>query len=170
MWLFRPSEHCLFFSDDWFEVSHVYVYSEKWTFSLIYLLRSVKSGGRILSEFSVRFSKTISLRGHMPRFTLKLTVFKCSSSLTTLKSEELEPLSSLLVFPRRSIWEVICVRFTLKMNISSIYLLRNPIVDCVKTLRTVLIFPRLINLKSDMPRFTLKMNALPVYQPGGYMP
>ena len=56
---------------------------------------------------SARFSKTIDLRGHMPRFTLKMNVFPSISSKMPWMYVEI--LRTVLVFPRRSIWGVTCL-------------------------------------------------------------
>ena len=66
---------------------------------------------------SVCFSKTINLRGHMPRFTLKINVFP-------------------------------------------MYLLRNPINVCWNPHNSGR-FSQTIDLRGHMPRFTLKMNIFP---------
>ena len=53
------------------------------------------------------FSKTINLRGHMPRFTLKMNVFPSISWETPEMC--VETLRTVLIFPRWSIWGVTCL-------------------------------------------------------------
>ena len=68
----KPSEQCLFFQDDRFEGSHAWVYSENECFP-IYLLRN-PINVCWNPQSSACFSKMIDLRGHMPRFTLKMNI------------------------------------------------------------------------------------------------
>ena len=71
-YVLKPSEQGSIFRGDWFAESHAYVYSKNECFS-IYLL------GNWINvcwncQNMAQFSKKIDLRGHMPRFTLKLNV------------------------------------------------------------------------------------------------
>ena len=51
-------------------------------------------------------------------------------------------------------------RFTLKMNIFPIYLLKNPINVCSHPQNSAR-FSKTIDLRGHMPRFTLDMNVFP---------
>ena len=92
---------------------------------------------------SACFSKTIDLRGHMPRFTPKMNVFP-SISIETPKMC-VETLRTVLISPRRSIWEVICLGLVEKCMFSQ--------------LCSVFFFPETVDLRGHMPRFTPKMNV-----------
>ena len=70
----------MFFWDNQFEVLHDYVYSKNEHFP-IYLLRN-PINVNWNPQNSACLSKTVDLRGHMPRFTLKMNVFP-SISLQT---------------------------------------------------------------------------------------
>ena len=76
-----------------------------WTFP-IYLLGNCINGCWNPQNRAC-FSKMINLRGHMPRFTLKMNVFP-SNLLETLKMC-VETLRTGLIFPRQSIWGVTCL-------------------------------------------------------------
>ena len=106
---------------------------------------------------SARFSKMIHLRGHMPRFTLKMNVFPSISSKMPWMCVEI--LRTVLVFPRRLIWGVTCLGY-LKNECFPIYLLTNPINVCWNPQNSAH-FSKMIDLRCHMPRFTLKMNVFP---------
>ena len=74
-----------------------------------------------------RFSKTIDLRGHMPRFTQKMNIFPSIS----LETSEMcvETIRIELVFLRWLIWGVTCLGL-LENEYFPIYLLSNPINVC----------------------------------------
>ena len=76
----KSPEQCLFFQDNWFKGSHAYIYSENACFPIYLLKNPINVCWN--PQNSARFSETINLRGHMPRFTLKMNVFP-SISLET---------------------------------------------------------------------------------------
>ena len=151
--MLKPSQQCSFFWDEWFEGSHAYVYSKNEHFP-IYLLRNLIN---VCSDpqNSALFSEMIDLRGHMPRFTLKMNVFP-SISLEPHKCV-LKPWEQCSCF-----WDD---RFEgshayvySKNECFPIYLLRNPINVCWNPQNSAC-FSEMINLRCHMPRFTLKMNV-----------
>ena len=81
----------------------------------IYLLRNPIS---VYSDpqDSAHFSKTINLRGHMPRFILKMNVSPSISWKTPKMC--VETLRTLLVSPRQSIWGVTCLSLVEKFRFS----------------------------------------------------
>ena len=101
----KPSEEGLLLPDDQFEGSHAYIYLKNECFP-IYLL------GNCINvcwnpQNRACLSKMIDLRGHMPRFTLKMNIM-LSISLETPKMS-VETLRTGLVFPRWLIWRVTCL-------------------------------------------------------------
>ena len=100
----KPSEQGSFFWDNWFEGSHAKVYSKNEHF-LIYLMRIARNVCWN-PQNRAHFYETIDLRGHMPRFTLKMNIFPSISVETTYMC--VETLRTGLVFPRWSIWGVTC--------------------------------------------------------------
>ena len=131
---------------------------------------------------SACFSKTIDLRGHMPRFTPKMNVFPSISRETPKMC--VETLRTVLISPRQSIWGVICLglvekcmfsqlcpffpetidlrghmpRFTPKMNVFQSYLHRNPQNVCWNHQKSAR-FSETINLRGHMPRFSWKIHV-----------
>ena len=101
----KPSEEGSFLPDNQFEGSHAYVYSQNECFP-IYLL-----GICIIvcwnPQNKTRFSKMINLRGHMPRFTLKINVM-LSNSLETPKMF-VETLRTVIIFQGWLICGVTCL-------------------------------------------------------------
>ena len=101
----KPSEQGLFFWDNWFEGSHAQVYSKN-----EHVFPSISCGNTINVCWNPQnracLSKTIDLKGHMPRFTLKMNVFQCNSLETTYMC--VETLRTGLVFLRQLIWGVTC--------------------------------------------------------------
>ena len=69
----KPSEQCLFFWDDRFGGSHAWVYLKNQCFPVYLLKNPINVCWN--PQNSARLSKTIDLRGHMPRCTLKMNVF-----------------------------------------------------------------------------------------------
>ena len=131
----KSSEQGSLFPDDQFEGSHAYIYSQNECFP-IYLL------GNCINECwnpqnRACFCKTIDLRGHMPRFTLKMNVL-LSISLETPKMS-VETLRTGLIFPRWLIWGVTCLGLLSRMNVLPSISLETPKM-CVETLRTGLVF------------------------------
>ena len=102
--MLKPSEQGSFFWDNWFEVSHAKVYSKNEHF-LIYLMRIARNVCWN-PQNRAGFYETIDLRGHMPRFTLKMSIFPSISLETAYMC--VETLRTGLVFPRWSIWGVTC--------------------------------------------------------------
>ena len=90
----KPSEQCSFFWDDWFEGSHAYVYSKNEHFPIYLLWTPINVCWN--PQKRARFSKTIDLRGHMPRFSWKMNVFP-PMSMETLEMC-VETLRTVLVF------------------------------------------------------------------------
>ena len=84
-------------------------------------------------------SKTIDLRGHMPRFTLKMNVFPSIS----LESPQMcvETIRSGFIFMRRLIWGVTCWGLLEKFMFSHLSPW-NPHKCVFETIRTWLVFPR----------------------------
>ena len=103
------------------------------------------------------FSKTINLRGHMPRFTLNIT-FSPSISLETQKCV-LKP-SEQCSFFWDDRFEGHMPRFTLKMNVFPSISLETPTNVCWNPHNRDH-FSQTIDLRGHMPRFTLKMNIFP---------
>ena len=93
---------------------------------------------------SACFSKTIDLRGHMPRFTQKMDVFP-SISIETPKMC-VETLRTVLISPGWSIWGVICLGLVEK---------------CMFSQLCPFFFSETIDVTGHMPRFTLKINIFP---------
>ena len=114
-WVLELLEQGLFFQDNWFE--WVICLCLLWKMNIFpsYLLGSTINVCWN-SQNRARFSKTIGLRGHMPRFTLKMNMF---SDLSPEKPHKYVSKSfrTGLVFPRWSIWGVHMPRFSGKMNI-----------------------------------------------------
>ena len=106
---------------------------------------------------SARFSRTIDLRGHMPRFTLKMNVFPSISSKMPWMCVEI--LRTVLVFPRWSIWGVTCLGLLEKWMFS--HLSSQKPHKCVFRPSEQCSFSKMIDLRCHMPRFTLKMNVFP---------
>ena len=104
------------------------------------------------------FYETIDLRGHMPRFTLKMSIFPSISLETAYMC--VETLRTGLVFLRQLYLRGHMPRFTLKMNIFS-SISWELLEMCVETLRTGLVFPRWSIWGVTCLRFTLKMNVFP---------
>ena len=68
----KPSEQCSFFQDDWFEGSHAQVYSKHECCPTYVFGNPINVCWN--PQNSAHFSKMIDLRGHMPRFTLKMNI------------------------------------------------------------------------------------------------
>ena len=68
----KPSEHGSFFQDNQFEGSHAYVYSKIECFPIYLLGNPINVCWN--PQNRTHFSETINLRGHMPRFTLKMNI------------------------------------------------------------------------------------------------
>ena len=100
------------------------------------------------------FSKMIDLRGHMPRFTLKMNVM-LSISLETPKMC-VETLRTGLVFPRWLIWRGHMPRFTLKWMFSHLSPWK-PQNSVLKPSEQGSFF-QTIDLRGRMPTFTWQMN------------
>ena len=100
--LLKPSEECSFFQDDCFEGSHASAYTKNEHFP-IYLLRNPRNVSWN-PQNSAHFSKTINLRGHMPWFTLKMSIFPSISWETPKMC--VETFITGTFFLRRSIWGV----------------------------------------------------------------
>ena len=104
-------------------------------------------------------SKMIDLRGHMPRFTLKMNMFfhlspwKHHNCVFKISKQG-------LVFWRWFDFRGNMPRFTLKYECFPIYLLGNPINMCWNPQNRPWLSKR-INLRSHMLRFTLKMKIIP---------
>ena len=71
--ILKPSEHGPFFQDDRFEWSHSDVYCKNECFCIYLLGNTINVCGN--PQNRAHFSKTIDLRGHMPRFTIKMNIF-----------------------------------------------------------------------------------------------
>ena len=84
--MLKPSQQGLFFWDNQFKWSHAYVYSKNEHF-LIYLLRNPINVCWNPHNRAC-FAGTIDLRGHMPRFTLKVNIFPSISWETLDKCDE----------------------------------------------------------------------------------
>ena len=89
-----------------FDQSHAQVYLKKW---MLFPSISLETPYMCVETHQnrARFYKTINLRGHMPRFTLKMNIFPFIS----LESPEMciETLRTGFVFMRQSIWGVTCL-------------------------------------------------------------
>ena len=114
----ETSEQGSFFKDDQFERSHAYVYSQNECFP-IYLLGNPKNVCWNPQNRAC-FCRTIDLRGHMPRFTLKMNVLLsislCWNPRTGLVFPKLiwvlkpsEEGWNPHFLPRQSIWGVTCL-------------------------------------------------------------
>ena len=101
----KPSEHGSFFQDNQFEGSHAYVYSKIECFPIYLLGNPINVCWN--PQNRTHFSETINLRGHMPRFTLKMNISPSISLETPLMCGE--TLRTWLVFLRWSIWGVTCL-------------------------------------------------------------
>ena len=101
----KPSEQGSFFLDNWFEGSHASVYWKNAHFPINLLWNTINVCWN--PQHRACFSETIDLRGHMPRFTLKMNVFPSIS----LEMPEMCVLTirTGLVFLRQSIWGVTCL-------------------------------------------------------------
>ena len=109
----KPSEQCSFFQDYWFEESHASVYSKNERFTTYVLGKTINVCWN--PQNSARFSKTIDLRDHMPRFSWKIHVFPPMS----LKTPQMcvETLRTGLVFSETIDLRGHMPRFTLKMKV-----------------------------------------------------
>ena len=101
----KASEQRSFFQDDWFEGSYLEFHWKNLHFP-IYVLGSTINVCWNPHNMAC-FSKTIDLRGHMPRFTWKMYVFH----LCPWKHNKcvLKPSELWLVFPRQLICGVTCL-------------------------------------------------------------
>ena len=131
----NPQNRDHFFQDDRFEGSHAYIYLKNEHFP-IYLLGNPKNVCWNPQNRAC-FSKTIDLRGHMPRFTLKWMF----SHLSPWKPQNVcwNPQNS-ACFSKMIDLRGHMPRFTLKMNVFPIFLTTPEL--CVETLRRGIIFPR----------------------------
>ena len=102
------------------------------------------------------FCKTIDLRGHMPRFTLKMNVL-LSISLETPKL--CVETSEQGLFIQDNQFEGSHAYIYLKNEHFPIYLLGNPNTLCWNPQNRACSL--MIDLRGHMPRFTLRMNVLP---------
>ena len=122
----------------------------------IYLLRNARNVCLNLQEM-VRFSESINLRGHMPRFTWKMNIF--SSISLEMPEMCVETVRTELVFLRWSIWVVTCLGL-IENESFSIYLLQNAINVCWNPQHRAH-FSEMIDLRGHMSGFTWKMNISP---------
>ena len=151
----KASKQCLFFQDDRFEGSHVYVYSKNECFPIYLLQNHINVCWN--PQNRARVSETIDLRGHMPRFTLKMNIFhlypekphKC-----VLKPSEQGLFFQDDWFEGSHAWV-----YSKNEHFPS-YLLRNTINLCWNPQNRAR-FSETIDLRGHMPRFTLKMNVFP---------
>ena len=109
----------------------------KWTFSHLCLWKHYKYCWNPQNRGC--FSKMIDLRGHMPRFTLKMKIFQ-PMSLRNIINVCWNPQNS-GCFSKMIDLRVHMPRFTLKINVFQSISWETPEM-CVETLRTVLIFLR----------------------------
>ena len=79
--MLKPSEQGLFFQDDQFEELHDKVYSKNECFPIYLLGNSIHVCWN--PQNRACFPETIDLRGHMPRCTLKMSIFPSISLETT---------------------------------------------------------------------------------------
>ena len=86
------------------------------------------------------FSKTIDLRGHMPRFTLKMNLFPSINLLINPINVYWNPQNS-AHFSKMIDLRGHMPRFTLQMNVSPSIYLETPYI-CVETIRTGFVFLR----------------------------
>ena len=103
--MLKPSQQGSFFQDNQFKGSHAYVYSKNECFT-IYLLRN-PINVCWNPQNRACFVETIDLRGHMPRFTLKVNIFPYISWETLDMC--VETLRTMLIFPRGLILGVTCL-------------------------------------------------------------
>ena len=105
-----------------------------------------------------RFSKTIDLRGYMPRFTLKMNIFPSISLRNPINvcwnPQNRDHFSKTIDLRGHM------PRFTLKMNVFPSISLRNPINVCWNPQNRAR-FSKTIDLRGHMPRFSWKMNVFP---------
>ena len=151
----KPSEQGLFFWDDWFEGSHTKVYSKKECLSFYLLRNPINVCWN--PQNSALFSKTIDLRGHIPRFSWKMNIFP-HMSLETLEMC-VETLRTGLLFLRRSICGV-TYQGLVENECFPTYVLGNPINVCWNPQKRAH-FSEMIDLRGHIPRFSWKMNIFP---------
>ena len=94
----KPQNSAPIFWDDCFEGSHAYFYTEKWSFYSAMSLRYTRDVCWNPHN-RVCFSETINLRGHMPRFTLKVNIFPSISWETPDMC--VETLRTMFIFPKK---------------------------------------------------------------------
>ena len=154
-WVLELSEQGSFFRDNWFKRSHAQVSSKNEHFPIYLLGNTINVCWN--PQNRVCFSETIGLRGHMPRFTLKMNVFPSIS----LESPEMcvETIRTGFVFLRRSIWGVTCLGLLEKLMFSHISPWKPH--KCVLKPSEQGSFFKMIDLRGHMPRSTLKMNVFP---------
>ena len=123
----KASEQCSFFQDNWFEGSHPYSLLKKFTFSHLCPWKHYKCVLKP-SEQWARFSKTIDLRGHIPRFTwknLRFPIYVLGNTINVCWNPQNRACFSETIDLRGHM-----PRFTLKNECFPIYLLRNTINVC----------------------------------------
>ena len=153
----KPSEQGPIIEDDWFEGSHALVYSQNEHFPISSLWKPHK-----LCVESHRtglvFLRQIDLRGHMPRFTLKINIFPIYL-LGNLQKCVLKPSEQALIFWDRLICGVTCLGLLSKNEqFSHLISLETSINVCRNPQNRAHVFLRQLILRAHMPRFTQKMN------------
>ena len=115
----KPSEQCSFFWDVSIWGVTCLGLVEKWMIILTYVLGSTLN---VCSDprKSARFSKTIDLRGHMPRFYSKnehFPIYLIGNTINVCWN----PQNSAHVFPRQSMWGVTCLGLVEKWTFSLLH-------------------------------------------------